>query len=56
MKKNHYILIRVTKEEKEELKQRAKELGFDNLTGFVKWATKEKMFEMKRIFRNGSKN
>ena len=55
MKKNYYILIRVTKEEKEELIVRAKEFGFDTLTSFIKWATKEKIFHMKKTFQNGLK-
>ena len=59
MKKNHNIIIRVTKEEKEELKQKAKDLGFDNLTSYLKWCAKEKIFNIQKMtstYQNGSKN
>jgi len=60
MRKNHNIIIRVTKDEKEELKERAKSLGFDNLTSYVKWCTKEKIFNIQKrtgnAYQNGSEN
>ena len=57
MRRNDRIVIRVTHEEKEELKKRAEAFGFDTVTGFVKWATKEKIFQIQKTnFQNGSKN
>ena len=43
---------------KEQLKDRAKELGFDNLTEFIKWSTKEKIFQLQKVAvcLNGTKN
>jgi len=57
MKRNHNIVIRISKEEKEELKLRAKSLGFDNLTSYAKWCMKEKIFMIQKISsQNGSEN
>ena len=58
MRKNYRISIRVTKEEREAIKKKAEILGFDNLTSFVKWCTKEKIFLIGKMQKslNGSKN
>ena len=49
MRRNHNLVIRVTKEEKEDFKRKARDLGFDNVAGFVRWYTKEKIFRMEKI-------
>ena len=59
MVRNHNIIIRVTKEEKEELKERAKNLGFQNLTSYARLCMKEKIFQIQKqsnTYQIGLKN
>ncbi len=37
MKKENYIQIRVSDEEKEDIKEQAKKQGFENISSFILW-------------------